>query len=147
MRACQVLRPRRVVQVLALTLLDILPSTTQTASAPGIRFLSRLNGWPARSPADASPTPSRTPAHGSGPMWIATPSSRRTSTSYSLPVSRRTCVKTPARFHTNLFRSLFRGFRTFRIGKIAKNFALLDCLQNFAEFSHGLGPTYAFAIW
>src|SRR4029077_17924817 len=74
-RACQVLRPRQVAQVLALALLGILPSATQTASAPGISFLSRLNGWPARSPADASPTPSRMPAHGSGPMWIATPSS------------------------------------------------------------------------
>jgi len=31
-----------------------------------ISFLSRLNGWPARSPADASPTSSRLPAHGSG---------------------------------------------------------------------------------
>src|SRR4029077_15201561 len=49
MRACQVLRPRRVAQALALSLLDILPSATQTASAPGITFLSRLNGWPARS--------------------------------------------------------------------------------------------------
>jgi uncharacterized protein len=28
--------------------------------------------------------------HGSGPMWFATPSSRWTSTTYSLPVSRRT---------------------------------------------------------
>ena len=36
-------------------------SATQTASAPGTGFLSRLNGWPARPPADASPTPSRTP--------------------------------------------------------------------------------------
>jgi hypothetical protein len=35
--------------------------------------LSRLNGWPMHSPTDASPTPSRTPAHGSGPMWTATP--------------------------------------------------------------------------
>jgi hypothetical protein len=69
-RACQVLRPRRVAQVLALALLDILPSATQTASAPGISFLSRLNGWPARSPADASPTSSRMPAHGLGPMWF-----------------------------------------------------------------------------
>src|SRR5262245_11264768 len=59
MRACQVLRPRRVAQALALAHLDILPSATQTASAPGISFLSRLNGWPARSPADASPTSSR----------------------------------------------------------------------------------------
>src|SRR5208283_3915671 len=90
MRACQVLRPRRVAQVLALALLDILPSTTQTASAPGISFLSRLDGWPVRSPADASPTSSRMPAHGSGPMWFATPSSQWTSTTYSLPVSRRT---------------------------------------------------------
>ena len=58
--------------------LNMSPSATQTASAPGISFLSRLNGWPVRSPADASPTSSRTPAHGSGPMWIATPSSQRT---------------------------------------------------------------------
>jgi hypothetical protein len=51
----------------------------------------------------------------------------------------RACVKTPARFHTNLFRSLFQGLRAFRIGKIATNYALLDRLKNFAEFSHGLG--------
>ena len=36
--------------------------------------LSRLDGQPARSPADASPPPSRATAHGSGPVWIATPS-------------------------------------------------------------------------
>ena len=30
------------------------------------------------------------PAHGSGPMWFATPSSQWTCTTYSLPVSRRT---------------------------------------------------------
>jgi hypothetical protein len=33
-------------------------------------------------------------AHGSGPMWFAPPSSQWTCTTYSLPVSRRTCVKT-----------------------------------------------------
>ena len=43
-----------------------------------------------RSPTDASPTSSRMPAHGSGPMWFAIPSSRWTCTTYSLPVSRRT---------------------------------------------------------
>jgi hypothetical protein len=43
-----------------------------------------------RSPADASPIPSRATAHGLGPMRIATPSSRRTLTACSLPVSRRT---------------------------------------------------------
>ena len=32
-------------------------------------------GWPVRSPVNASPTSSRMPAHGSGPMWFATPSS------------------------------------------------------------------------
>ena len=37
--------------------------------------LSRLNGWPAHTPADASPVPSRAPAHGSGPMRFASPSS------------------------------------------------------------------------
>ncbi|MCP1838697.1 hypothetical protein ACVIHI_008378 [Bradyrhizobium sp. USDA 4524] len=60
--------------------------------------VSRLNGWPACSPTDASPTPSRRPAHGSGPMWFATPSSQWTFTIYSLPVSRRTqsSAKTPA---------------------------------------------------
>src|ERR1700736_1311793 len=61
-RTCQVLRPRRVAQALALALLDILPSATQTASTPGISFLSRLKGWPARSPTDTSPTSSRMPA-------------------------------------------------------------------------------------
>ena len=31
----------------------------RTASAPGMSHLSRLNGWPVRSPVNASPTPSR----------------------------------------------------------------------------------------
>jgi hypothetical protein len=53
------------------------------------RKLSRLNGWPMRTPVNASPRPSRAPAHDSGPMWIATPSSQGTCTLYSLPVSRR----------------------------------------------------------
>jgi hypothetical protein len=39
---------------------------------------------------------SRMPAHGSGPMWFAIPSSQWTCTTYSLPVSRRTRVKTHA---------------------------------------------------
>ena len=53
-------------------------------------YLSRLNGWPVRSPTDASPLPSRAVMHGSGAMWFAMPSSHRTCTDYSLPVSRRT---------------------------------------------------------
>src|SRR5207302_8833184 len=53
------------------------------------KTLSRLDGWPMRSPVNASPRPSRATAHDSGPMWIATPSSQGTCTLYSLPVSRR----------------------------------------------------------
>src|SRR6266436_7988500 len=53
------------------------------------RTLSRLDGWPMRSPVNASPRPSRATAHDLGPMWIATPSSQGTCTLYSLPVSRR----------------------------------------------------------
>jgi hypothetical protein len=36
-----------------------------------ILFVSRLNGWPLHSPADASPASSRMQTHGSGPRWIA----------------------------------------------------------------------------
>jgi hypothetical protein len=54
-------------------------------------------------------------------------------------------VKTSARFRTSLFRSLLRGLRAFRVEKIAKNLALLDRLQNLAEFLHGLGRFAPFA--
>src|SRR5436305_13206186 len=63
-----------------------------TALAPGINRLSRLNGWPMRSPVNASLCTSRCTAHDSGPMWLAIPSSQRTCTAYSLPVSRRTDI-------------------------------------------------------
>jgi hypothetical protein len=89
-RTCQGPGPRRTVQGLALTPPSVLPSAVGNASASEVTKLSRLNGWPARSPADASPIPSRGPTHGSGPMWIALPSSQWTLTTYSLPVSRRT---------------------------------------------------------
>ena len=91
----------------------VLPSTQLTASAPGTvtfaaqwlaymlpyrRFADTLagasNGWPTCSPADASPLPSREAMHGSGPTRVATPSSYRTFTNYSLPVSRRTNCST-----------------------------------------------------
>jgi hypothetical protein len=35
----------------------------------------------------------------------------------------RGCVKTSARLHTSLFRSLLRGLRAFRVEKVAKNLA------------------------
>ena len=50
-------------------------------------LLSRLNGWPMHSPVNASSASSRIPTHDSGPMRFATPSSQRTFTAYSLPVS------------------------------------------------------------
>jgi hypothetical protein len=52
--------------------------------------VSRLNGWPICSPADASPMSSRTPAHGLGPDVGRYSLSQWTFTTYSLPVSRRT---------------------------------------------------------
>jgi hypothetical protein len=48
---------------------------------------------PMRSPTDASLSPLRTTAHGSGSMWIATPSSCRTCANYSLPVSPAHCER------------------------------------------------------
>jgi hypothetical protein len=61
-----------------------------------------------------------------------------------MPQTGAGCVRTPPRFRTMLFRSLFRGFTAFRIGKFAKNIASLDRLQIFAEFSHGLGGLRAY---
>src|SRR5271168_636915 len=55
-RTCQGLRPRRVGRALAVARPAVLPSDKQTSSALGIRTVSRLDGWPVRSPADASPT-------------------------------------------------------------------------------------------
>ena len=72
---CQGLRPRRVGRALALTRPSMLPSVIMTTWAPETILLSRLHGWPMRSPTDASPSPSRVPAHGLGPMWLAIPSS------------------------------------------------------------------------
>ena len=68
----------------------VLPSMNCTMSASGFKMLSRLDGWPMRSPVNASPLPSRALTHDSGPMWIAGPSPCETFTLHSLPVSRRT---------------------------------------------------------
>ena len=62
-RTCQCLRPRRAVWALALSRPSVLPSVSRTTSAPRMRVLSRLNGWPMRSPVNASPMPSRASAH------------------------------------------------------------------------------------
>src|SRR5207244_7183448 len=60
---------------------------------PGLFFFHGSIAWPMRSPVNASPIPSRAPAHDSGSMWVATPSPWWTLTTYFLPVSRRTRTK------------------------------------------------------
>jgi hypothetical protein len=54
--------------------LPMLPSVILTTSASGNIKLSRLDGWPMRSPVNASPAFSRIPTHDSGPVWFARPS-------------------------------------------------------------------------
>jgi hypothetical protein len=51
--------------MLALSHRPLLPSALSSTSASGLG-ISRLNGWPARSPVNASPKPSRVSAHDSG---------------------------------------------------------------------------------
>src|ERR687898_1848918 len=65
---------------------------SSTASAPrsGHRLrdggsISRLNGWPARTPVNASPSPLRPTVHDSEPVWIATPSLYETFIHNTLP--------------------------------------------------------------
>jgi hypothetical protein len=52
-----------------------LPSVNGTTSAPGMRVLSRLNGWNVHSPVNASLLPSRAAAHDSGSLRFVIPSS------------------------------------------------------------------------
>ena len=53
---------------------------------PGVGFLSRLNTRPARTPVNASTTPSRASPHDSGPLWPATPSTCDSFIHCTLPV-------------------------------------------------------------
>jgi len=63
-------------------------------------LITRLNGWPAVSPVNASATPSRAPPHDSGAGWFAIPFLYRTFIDYSLPVSWRTVLSPlPRRSH------------------------------------------------
>ena len=55
-------------------------------------LITRLNGWPAASPVNASAAPSRAPPHDSGSGWFAIPFLYRTFIDYSLPVSWRTML-------------------------------------------------------
>jgi hypothetical protein len=49
-------------------------------------LISELNGWPARTPTDASPATLPPPAHGLGPWWLATPSMSGSFIPCSMPV-------------------------------------------------------------
>jgi hypothetical protein len=67
-----------------------------TPSASRSEFLTRLNSRPARSPVNASTSPSRAAPHDSRPMWVATPLSYDFSIHYTSPVltgaqGERTC--------------------------------------------------------
>jgi len=64
----------------------MLPSTLLKPCRPSGQLISRLHGWPVRSPVNASPAASRIRAHDSGPLWFATPSVQWTYTIYSSPV-------------------------------------------------------------
>ena len=58
----------------------------RTTSAPRTRRLRGSIARPARTPTDASPPPSRTTTHGSGPSWIANPSMLDSLIPFSGPV-------------------------------------------------------------
>jgi hypothetical protein len=65
---------------------SMLPSASHNSVGTPDSLISRLNGWPAGSPVNASAAPSRALPHDSGPGWIATPFLCRTFIDYSLPV-------------------------------------------------------------
>src|SRR5208337_1775921 len=48
-------------------------------------MISQLDIWPVCTPVNASPVPSREPAHDSGPVWLAGPSPYGSFIHYSLP--------------------------------------------------------------
>ena len=60
------------------------PLSGQSRHAEGM--ISELNGWPARTPVNASPAVLPSPAHDSGPRWIATPFLCGSFIRYSMPV-------------------------------------------------------------
>jgi hypothetical protein len=52
---------------------DVAFRTYHSVGTPN-SLISRLNGWPARAPVNASLRPHGSPTHHSGSPWIATPS-------------------------------------------------------------------------
>ena len=137
-------------QVLALALLDILPSTTQTVSAPGDSFLSRLNGWPARSPADASPTSSRMPGTARGRCGSAIPSSLVDLHHLLLAGLPAHLCKNAGAPKRSRIRSIRSQLRTQRFSSLS-SFVWLEKyhsrdLSNFCVFTQGLGDKQKLAL-
>ena len=88
---CRGLRPRRVRLRLTITASTMLPSACSERVGTQDWPISGLNTLPAPSPVNASPTPLPTPAHDSGPAWLARPSLSGTCTlQHSADLSRRT---------------------------------------------------------
>src|ERR1700745_3621260 len=90
------------------------------------------------SPADASTSPSRMPPHGSGPRWLAGPSSWWTRTTYSLPVSRRTQIKSKL---LQLKHPLFHRLRRDRLCQRAE--PEVKCCNSLLLFVSGGKYTYS----
>ena len=64
--------PHRVsMRTRSFTRFQVSDATRSLTFRPGA---TQLDGWPMRSPVNASPTPSRMSAHDLGSVWIATPS-------------------------------------------------------------------------
>ena len=61
------------------------PSPGQGQVRTHKRIFSELNGWPELPPVNASPAPSRGPAHDLGPNWFATPCLCGSCIRYSFP--------------------------------------------------------------
>ena len=57
-----------------IALSSVLPSASLNSVGVLDIYISPLNGWPVRTPVNASPLTLRLTAHDSGPVWCATPS-------------------------------------------------------------------------
>ena len=82
------LRPRGARTHLALAMRPMWPSDTlERVGAPEVNEVSRLHTLPTYPSVNASPMPSRAPAHDSGPVWLARPSPYDSFIRYSSPAT------------------------------------------------------------
>jgi len=95
-------------------------------------LITRLNGWPAVSPVNASATPSRAPPHDSGAGWFAIPFLYRTFIDYSLPVSWRT-VLSPLPRHSHWRQCFAHPSSDISLPRKGRRVGL--CIVNFEAFS------------